>query len=321
MARPLLFCNIGWMRDYQGQTATDQIIGGGRYVQIERRGHEVCNFVDARGTRFGYVQPVGGHIKLERLGASSDADQLAGVDVVLTAHRPHGDTVIVGWYRNATVYRDLQSLTKPTALHKRNGVGSFRFKTRAQDAKLLHPDDRSEVVPRGKGGMGQSNVWYAEKASGAWLARVRRLLDGGKAAGPTKGKRPPPDVFKNAQVEAAAMARVWQHYVARDYKLDDVSKANRGWDLEATSGKLTLRIEVKGLSGKVANIELTPHEYKAFQKNALDYRLCIVTNALTAPALAVCAFNLVSDSWTVEAGSSLRRVTIKERTAAQVTLT
>lgn len=59
MPHPLLFCNIGWMREYQGQTATDKIIGGGRYVQIEKRGHEVCNFVVARGRMFGYVHARG----------------------------------------------------------------------------------------------------------------------------------------------------------------------------------------------------------------------------------------------------------------------
>jgi len=98
MPRHLLFCNIGWMREYQGQTATDKIIGGGRYVQIEKRGHEVCNFVAARGRTFGYVQPAGSHIKIEKLGATKGAARLTGVDVVVTAHRPGGNTVIVGWY-------------------------------------------------------------------------------------------------------------------------------------------------------------------------------------------------------------------------------
>jgi hypothetical protein len=299
---------------------TDRIIGGGRYVRIQKRGHEVCNFVDAGGFMFGYVQPVGSHIKLEKLGASKDADQLEGVDVVITAHRPRGDTVIVGGYRDATVYRDLQPLAMPTALHKKNGVCGFRFTSLVEDVKLLSPDDRSEVVPRGKGGMGQSNVWYAENASKAWITRVRQLLDGTKTFGPSKRKRLPPDVFKNAQVEDAAMNLAWAHYEARGYDLKDVSKANRGWDLEATSGKLTLRIEVKGLSGKVASIELTPNEYKALLKNALDYRLCIITDALASPVLDICAFNLVSGVWTVEAGSIRSSVTIKERTAAQVTL-
>lgn len=320
MSPPLLFCNIGWMREYQGQTATDKIIGGGRYVRIQKRGHEVCNFVAARGRVFGYVQPVGRHIRLEKLGASKDAATLSGVDVVVTAHRPGGNTVIVGWYRNATVYRDPQPLTTATALHRKNGIDSFRYEAREQDVKLLDHNHRTEVVPRGKNGMGQSNVWYADKASMPWLNRVRRLLDHGNTAGYRNGKRPPPDAFKNAQVEAAAMAHVWQHYEELGYELEDVSKENRGWDLEATSGSLTLRIEVKGLSGKAASIELTPNEYRAFLANAMDYCLCVVTGCLSAPALSVCTFNLVSGSWAVEAGSSLRSVTIRERTAAQITL-
>jgi hypothetical protein len=36
--------------------------------------------------------------------------------------------------------------------------------------------------------------------------------------------------------------------------------------------------------------------------------------------LSVCTFNLASGSWVIEAGSSLRSVTIRERTAAQITL-
>lgn len=320
MPRPLLFCNIGWMREYQGQTATDKIIGGGRYVQIQKRGHEVCNFVVARGRMFGYVQPVGSHIKLEKLGATKGAAKLMGVDVVVTAHRPGGNTVIVGWYRNATIYRDPQPLTTATALHKKNGIDSFRYEAQAQDVRLLTPDHRTIVVPRGKGGMGQSNVWYADKASAPWLARVRRLIDEGNTAGHRNGKRPPPDAFRNAQVETVAMAHVWRHYEARGYELNDVSKENRGWDLEATSGSLTLRIEVKGLSGEVASIELTPNEYRAFVTKALDYRLCIVTGCLSEPELSICTFNLANENWTIEVGSDFRSVAIKERTAAQITL-
>lgn len=308
MPRPLLFCNLGWMQDYQGQTRTDKIIGGGQYVRIEKRGHEVCNFVTARGKVFGYVQPVG-QIKIEKLGATKQAEHLAGVDVVITAHRPHGDTVIVGWYKNATVYRASQSLTRPTALHRKNGIDTFRYEARAQDVKLLDVDQRTLVVPRGKGGIGQSNVWYAEKTSAAWLARVRRLLDQGVLPGAGRGKRPPPNHFENAKVEAAAMAHVWEHY------------EDRGWDLEATSGSLTLRIEVKGLSGKAASIELTPNEYNALLEKTLDYRLCIVTGSLAAPTLSVCAFNLAVKRWRVEAGSPLRDFAIKERTGAVVTLT
>lgn len=321
MPRPLLFCNIGWMRDYQGQTDTDKIIGGGRYVEVQERGHEVCNFVPAHGKVFGHVQPVGAQIKIERLGASPQAAELAGVDVVWTAHRPGGDTVIVGWYLDATVYRYAQDLTPPTAVHRSNGIDSYRVEAKSTSMTLLAPAQRTEVVPRGKGGLGQSNVWYAEAAPAPWLARVRRLLQGGAAATPgRRGQRPPPDVFQNAQVEKAAMSCVWARYENQGYTLKDVSKENRGWDLEASSGSLTLRIEVKGLSGSTAQVELTPNEYKTFREDALPYRLCIVTECLTKPVLFVCAFNLASGSWIVEDGAKLTKVLVKERVAAAVTL-
>lgn len=320
MPRPLLFCNIGWMRAYQGQTSTDKIIGGGHYVQIQERGHEVCNFVAARGKVFGHVQPVGTQIKIERLGAPRKAEELPGVDVVWTAHRPGGDTVIVGWYLDATVHRHAQDLAPPTALHRKNGIDSFRVEAKASNATLLAPGQRTEVVPRGKGGLGQSNVWYAEAAPAPWLMRVRGLIAGGVATAPRRGKRPPPDTFQNAQVERIAMTCAWTNYVDQGYTLTDVSKENRGWDLEASSGSLTLRIEVKGLSGSAAHVELTPNEYKAFREHALTYRLCVVTECLTKPALFVCAFNVASDGWIIEAGAKLTTVTIKERTAATITL-
>ena len=39
----ILFCKIGWMENYCGQTANDQIQGGGSYVKEHGIGHEVCN--------------------------------------------------------------------------------------------------------------------------------------------------------------------------------------------------------------------------------------------------------------------------------------
>lgn len=96
MSNNILFCNIGWMKNYQGQTANDKIIGGGRYVKIEKRGHEVCNFVATGKKVYGYVQPVGDRIVIQKLGAAKDSQFIDNIDVVITALRPGGDTVIVG---------------------------------------------------------------------------------------------------------------------------------------------------------------------------------------------------------------------------------
>lgn len=320
MPRTLLFCNIGWMTRYQGQSNDDKIIGGGRYVKIEKRGHEVCNFVAAKGKVYGYVQPVGSRIDIKKLGASPGAEFVEGIDVVVTARRPGGDTVIVGWYKNATVFERMQPLINPTRLHKSNGIDSYRYVSRAEDVQLLPPEQRTFIIPRGKGGIGQSNVWYAEKVSPEWLSQVRALLRRGVQDRPRRGKRPAPNHLKNSLVEDAAMKHVWAHYASQGYDLEDVSKDNRGWDLEASSGSLTLRIEVKGLSGNAPNIELTPNEYKAFSANSLAYRLCIVNGALSTPSLSVCRFNLADRQWVIESAHGLNSVLITERVAATITM-
>lgn len=61
---PILFCNIGWMENYNGIDG-DSIARGGAYNQ-HSVGHEVCNFSDNNGTLYGYVQPTG-QIKIEKL--------------------------------------------------------------------------------------------------------------------------------------------------------------------------------------------------------------------------------------------------------------
>ena len=49
----ILFCKIGWMENYCGQTANDQIQGGGSYVKKHGIGHEVCNFAPNPAAKIG----------------------------------------------------------------------------------------------------------------------------------------------------------------------------------------------------------------------------------------------------------------------------
>ena len=170
---PILFCNVGWMKHYDG-IQNDSIERGGECNE-HSNGHEVCNFADRAGTLYGYVQPSGRAIKIEKLGAADGDDSVDGVTVVWTASPEAGGTVVVGWYKNATVYRDAQQIPKPTPHQVRNGVDLFRIKARSADAVLLPVTERDLIVPRAvKGGIGQSNVWFADKPEGAAL--VKRAL-------------------------------------------------------------------------------------------------------------------------------------------------
>jgi 5-methylcytosine-specific restriction protein A len=119
----ILFCNVGWMEKYNG-IKDDSIERGGSYNRNET-GHEVCNFSSIRGRVYGYVQPTG-QIKIEKIGADKEDESISGVTVVWTAGPKIGGTAVVGWYKNATVYREYQPLLTRTKLQQANGIDRYR---------------------------------------------------------------------------------------------------------------------------------------------------------------------------------------------------
>jgi len=123
------------------------------------------------------------------------------------------------------------------------------------------------------------------------------------------------DPFKKQQVEISAVETTIKHYESLDYIVISREKDNIGWDLEATNISETLLIEVKGLSGNITSIELTPNEYKNSIEKKFNYRLCIVKNALTNPLLEIFSFNELLDCWTNELNEKL---SIEEKTAARM---
>lgn len=173
----LVFFNVGWMTRYDG-IDDDSLKGGGKYNQ-HGVGHEVCNFSDNRGTLYGYVQPVGETIKLEKLGASPYDDSIDGVTVVWTAGPKGGGTAVVGWYRDATVYRHPQEIPKPSKMQKKNRIATFRVLAPVDKAVLLPVHEREVMIPRAiKGGIGQSNVWFAQQPESRDIVdRVKALIN------------------------------------------------------------------------------------------------------------------------------------------------
>lgn len=161
MAR-MVFLNIGWMERYQG-LEDDSIVGGGAYVNENEEGCEIFNFKPYKGHMYGFAR-INGSINITRLGASRKEDIIKNVMVVWVATSPIHGSVIVGWYKNATVYRHHQHAPEGSG-QARPGKREwgYRVKAQAEDCTLLPVDQRTCQIPRGKGGMGQSNVWYAEE--------------------------------------------------------------------------------------------------------------------------------------------------------------
>ena len=121
----------------------------------------------------GYVRATSETIDITKhLGAAADAPSYEGVDVVWTAPDPDKSgrgRVVVGWYRKATVFRELQK-------HPR----LYHFEAKAANCVLLDLTSRNlevKMAQKVKGGAGRY-VWFAESDYGKKLKnKVRKLFD------------------------------------------------------------------------------------------------------------------------------------------------
>jgi hypothetical protein len=198
--KPILFCNVGWMARYAGLShQPDRIVGGGSHVDESGTGHEVCNFVRCPdGRLYGHVETIRGEvdraIEIANLGATATADWVDGVDVVWTAKHPQeGGRRVVGWYRNARVYRrrriieNLRPKPRLTLQHKRDQIWSYIIETAAGNEHLLPLEERVMRLERGKGWMGQTQWWLPDTEANAnvrkFVRHVRSRIDASCATG------------------------------------------------------------------------------------------------------------------------------------------
>lgn len=323
----IVFFNIGWMNSYRGVRHGDEIRGGGAWVNENAVGHEVYNFAPYRGRYYGCVQPPGGReIHIERLGAAVDDDHVDNVTIAWVAKDPTQGLRLVGWYSGARLFRHFQQppVGAVRPVRSESDQAWFIAVANVVDSVLLDPEDRTLPIPRNKrGAMGQSNVWYADSLLGqSTIEEVRafiRRYNAGVEARQVKrvaGSRDM-DQARKIQVEQSAINAVRDYYESRGFRVSDVQRDNVGWDLEAARGEQRLLIEVKGLSGSQAEAELTPNEYHQMRSHRNDYRLCIVSDALSPARLRMrrYAFMRSRKAWVDQDDCALM---FEERTAARV---
>ena len=123
------------------------------------------------------------------------------------------------------------------------------------------------------------------------------------------------DVFKRQRVEISAVETTIKHFEELNYIVISKEKDNVGWDLEATNNIETLLLEVKGLSGKIVSIELSPNEYQKSNEYKDLYKLCIVTNALIEPKLEIFSYNSEFEYWS---NIENEKLIIQERMSARM---
>ena len=144
-----LYCNVGWMRSYNGNT-DERPVGGGSYNK-DNIGHEVNNFTNHDGTYYGYVQSSGQTIDISKhYSVSKASEYVDGITVIwLSRH------VVVGYYLDARVYRKLQYISGDIAEQRVYPD----YKISATTARLIPEQERSFEIK----GYGQSNVWYGNE--------------------------------------------------------------------------------------------------------------------------------------------------------------
>lgn len=160
----ILFCNITYMNHYIGNIEKDKPKGGGAWVEKHKDAHEKWNFLNVDGRCYGFVQNMGDQFHIERLEGVSKQDLMTeNVTVIWCSRGSKDETVIVGWYENATIYRHYQfSVSTPIGLDR-----CYFAVADAADCYLLPEEQRTYAIGRasawGKGyGFGESNFWYAD---------------------------------------------------------------------------------------------------------------------------------------------------------------
>ena len=188
-SNPILFCNISWMDSYLGETDEDIPQNGGSYVAKNKSCNESLNFLPIIATNDNetteklillgsfetkstngetsnqtHIERING---CKSLNHSNHAD---GVTVVWCATAPSGGTYVVGWYKDATVYRYYQQMP----IDEDDGYSWDRWYNVSCDlekAVLLPKKERFNekwCVPRHNQknpvtfGFGQANLWYAD---------------------------------------------------------------------------------------------------------------------------------------------------------------
>lgn len=319
---PILFFRVGYMEAYNGFS---RISYGGSHPVATGEAGEMWNFRAESGRCYGYVMTKSyAGIDLSRLDDTHDwnfNDELDGVDIVFIAkHPPHGQ-VIVGWYKNATVfhknYRTRHNLNN-TEESKRL---DYLCVADSENAILLPEQQRTYSIPHGRGFIGTSNVWYSDIGNPSvveFLGNVANYIDHQKTGLIKRGWPKQPDKELISRIEQAAVDTVWACYEEMDipYQLKSRERDNCGWDLEASRENELLYLEVKGHLGNMIQFELTPNEYEKMQENLRYYRVCVVLNALNDPKLLIFTPTKRKDGWLLVAKTG-ETVKLIEKIAAR----
>ena len=179
--KPIIFARIADMKFYKGITDTDKPVNGGSYVKETKYAHECYNFdpvimEDEKEYCLGFSQLLGGNdpqLHIERIVGCKSMKEVLSVDnvIVVFCSKPMNNKTmrVVGFYKNATVYRYYMECAFPGE-GEEEYIQAYSFIAEKKDCVLLPYQERFSngkwfVPTSGKMGYsfgyGHSNIWFA----------------------------------------------------------------------------------------------------------------------------------------------------------------
>lgn len=342
MNAPVLFARIGWMVYYAGpQSGDERPKGGGRYNN-KCIGHEAFNFARFNDRLFGFVQPPmaakDASIALERISPNSRVGSISGVLLIFVAtDREHGGQRVVGWYRNATVYRERQPYPSDVAedINEKLKFSTLLFEpftdfyaeADARKATLLPTRYRTFLVPKEKG-IGQANVCYVlgrdGRPNGAeWISRAVEFVE----SYAKENLLQEPDSEANVEesvvstleraagfqsnpairkaIEELAMEEAERYLEEQQYTHIKNTSKNESYDFTCQKQGSMFYVEVKGTQTAGDAVFLTKNEKQHGHRNAKNLILFVLHDIrVTGPhkPKAVGGVRRVLDPWDIEQG-------------------
>ena len=173
----ILFCNIAEMTEYKGDLKNDPLYSEAEFVKKKKYGFELYNFLKREdGYIYGFVQPVGEGINLEKIDPHTlDTDDfIDGVLVIFIAPKENvTGSYIVGWYKNATVFR----YTRDYNVGKKDH--SYNIKVEGENSVLIPLPERireTHIIPPRGGGTAYSYENIGEAKREEVLNNMRRAV-------------------------------------------------------------------------------------------------------------------------------------------------
>ncbi len=211
-------------------------------------------------------------------------DYIENVLVIWVATKPKelgSGQYVVGWYKNATVYRDFQKIDKNINRYPLKNF-YYNIKCNSDDVVLLPVNKRNLYIPYKPQSkqkivsMGQANIFYLLDTKGKQIHNLAKeikraivLTERYAGANIKTNEDCLQDIHAQSSyemdpkirkaIEYHAMRKCISYYKRKGYKCEDVS-LRESFDVLARKGNEMLKIEVKGTRGPGDKIIMTKKE-------------------------------------------------------------